>query len=202
MELKRNTRLIGARSTETNFPLAVYDDGDGPLWLFGHEYGASLLIRARSYETAWEIAVDEAKPIDEAEVPEAYGFDGPNAALELRHAVERADAGAGEYPELVEGYEHQANATGTGIVNLGHYTWLREFGPDDRADYRLVIRSDDCPLVDVVFEAESYGFAYTVEHETHRARSFSVLRDIGAVLRGLEQQYHGVNATVRWRSGT
>ena len=30
---------------------------------------------------------------------------------------------------LIEGYEYQSNATGTGIVNVGHYAWMNEIDP-------------------------------------------------------------------------
>jgi hypothetical protein len=34
-------------------------------------------------------------------------------------------------PELIEGYEYQSNASGTGIVDVGHYAWMREVEASD-----------------------------------------------------------------------
>lgn len=209
MEPKRHTCLVGARSREYNFPVPVYDDGDGPVWLFGDDAGTRLVIRAASYQAAWEIAIDEATPIPEAEVPEAYGFYGAQAALRLRHARELADAGEQEHPELVEGYEYQSNATGTGIVNVSDYAWLREWSRDDLDTLRLVIRSEDCPAIDVLFEIDGNDVLLTITEgslartdapvvRTDRFHSFSVLTDVGGRLGALERAYRAVNATVRW----
>lgn len=200
--LKDGTSLVGARCRKYNFPIETYDDGDGPVWMFGmggHSDCPGLIIRARSFELAYEIAIDEAATIPESEVPEAYGFYGEHAALELRHAVEHADAGAGEYPELVDGYEYQSNASGTGIVNVGHYAWLREMKREDCDDIRLVVRDDDHddPLR-VRFELESYAFTMTVNGKSKRFHSFSLLSDVGERLRRLERVYHTVNAERVW----
>lgn len=127
--------------------IRTYDDGDGPLWVFGRNPYAGqpeMVIRARSFETAWEIAIDECATIPESEVPEAYGFyssDHADPAKALRDAADAAHAGLGEYPELVEGYEYQSNCTGTGIVDVGRYAWLREMTREDCATIRLTIRA-------------------------------------------------------------
>lgn len=44
----------------------------------------------------------------------------------LTHAVEYIEENE---LELIEGYEYQSNFTGTGIVNVGHYQWMREITP-------------------------------------------------------------------------
>ncbi len=41
------------------------------------------------------------------------------------------------YPDLIEGYENQDNASGTGVVSMGHYAWMKE------ADLDLVEISDE-----------------------------------------------------------
>jgi hypothetical protein len=49
-------------------------------------------------------------------------------AIRILQAWDEA-ARAGErddYPELIEGYEYQSNASGTGIVDVGHYAWMNE----------------------------------------------------------------------------
>jgi len=112
------------------------------------------LIRARSFEKAWEIWVDESETIPESEIPEAYGFDGwdsdgekseteysPETAEErFKAAVKKAEAGKRDYPELVEGYEYQSNSSGTGIVSVSHYVWLRELVREDLGCFHLHIR--------------------------------------------------------------
>ena len=41
--------------------------------------------------------------------------------------------------ELIEGYQYQSNSSGTGIVNEGHYCWLREANADEIAAFKLAI---------------------------------------------------------------
>lgn len=134
--------------------------GCDSFFVAGHEFGPHVLIHARSFESAWETWIDESATIDESELPEAYGVtDGPFAdayrkehplpsgagdafqawhgaftaacLAELRRSGAAADAGEGDYPELVEGYEMQSNASGTGIVDVGHHAWMNEVDPAD-----------------------------------------------------------------------
>lgn len=148
------------------YPVQIYDDMDGPLWIFGHEHGPTLIIRASSFETAWEIAIDESPTIDPSEVPEAYGsFEylrewcpelwpeyfqvyrkegegksmGPQAVADIIFH-RRADEFVDNPPDLLEGYEYQSNSSGTGIVNVGHYAWLRELTHDDIDAFNLIVR--------------------------------------------------------------
>lgn len=80
------------------------------------------VITASCFEDAYEALLDELPPIDEDEVCEAYGF---NSQEELNAAINN-----GEYPELIEGYAHQPNASDIGIVDVGHYLSLREWTRD------------------------------------------------------------------------
>jgi len=48
---------------------------NGEWFVAGEEYGAEVLIHARSYGDAWEAWIDERPTISEDEVPEAYGVD-------------------------------------------------------------------------------------------------------------------------------
>lgn len=200
IELKHDTALVGARNRESNFPVEVYDDSMGPLWICGFEYGPTMIIRASSFEAAWEIWVDESQTIDEDDVPEAYGFYDDNAALKLRQAGELADAGEGDYPELQEGYYHQSNANGTGIVNVGHYAWLRELDRNDLDDIRLVVRHhDDADNAEnVSFAIGSYDYSMTVRGKTKSFRSFALHDDIGERIRRLERAFGTVNVETNW----
>jgi len=123
---------------------------NGEFFVAGHEFGASVLIHADSFESAWEAWIDECETIPESELPEAYGvpdsdemhmwrksnghlrneewskaYDAECARI-LRAWGDAADAGEREYPELIEGYEMQSNCSGTGIVDVGHYAWMNE----------------------------------------------------------------------------
>lgn len=119
-------------------------DDRGDLYVFGDEYGPTLVIRAESFSSAWEIAIDESRSIELDEVPEAYGFwihgdnklwwakdeesdriYGPYSSKESAHDAVYTIMESQER-DLAEGYEYQPNGTGTGIVNVGHYVWLSE----------------------------------------------------------------------------
>lgn len=39
--------------------ISVYDDGDGPMWLYENSQGLNGVVRARDYTTAWGICEDE-----------------------------------------------------------------------------------------------------------------------------------------------
>lgn len=66
-------RPCGKDSEKTQ--IKVYDDGFGPLWVHYNEYGVVGVIRAQSFETAYEIAQDEfMQKVPEDEVHEAYGW--------------------------------------------------------------------------------------------------------------------------------
>lgn len=204
--LKNDTSLVGAHNRESNFPIDCYDDSDGPLWLFGHEFGTTMVIRARSFEAAWEIAIDEAKTIADDEVPEAYGFYGDSADEELRMAGERAEE-TGDYPELVDGYYMQSNCSGTGIVDIGHYAWLREMTHDDADGIRLVVRHQDDAdeLPRVRFQLDSYSFIMAVTNSVGSSlgkaksfRSFDLCADVGERIRRLERAFGAVHVEREW----
>ena len=55
-------------------PLSHYDDGDGGLYVFANEFGAVALIRAGSWESAYEIAQDQfMSPATLADIVAEYG---------------------------------------------------------------------------------------------------------------------------------
>ena len=103
LERLEATWLVGVRSEYGN-DIAFYDDAYGPLWAYRDDGGLRGLVRAQTWESAYECVLDEIlKPIPEDEVEEAYNTE---------------DQGDAEYPELHEGYQYQPNATGTGIVAI------------------------------------------------------------------------------------
>lgn len=125
IELKRDTQLTGATNRFDN-EIAVYDDSLGPLWICGEEFGPSWIIRALSFEAAYGIWTDERPTIPQEEVHEAYGFD---SDADMVKCDTECREGSREYPDLIEGYSYQDNASDTGIVATGHYEWLHELTP-------------------------------------------------------------------------
>lgn len=136
--------------------------GDNGEWyVAGHEFGATHLIHASSFDDAWEAWIDASPTIGADELPEAYGIDDSremeawkkshpapvyrapewSAWVDAKNAEAKRilaqwddDARNGvrkDWPELIEGYENQSNASGTGIVDVGHYAWMREADLDD-----------------------------------------------------------------------
>ena len=136
--------LVGARQSrawdEYGTPIMIYDDGFGPLWIYREAGGLQGIVRAQSWESAYEICQDEIMTrVPQDEVIEAYGFYVLNtskpgnpgfqarspigellAEFNTRDEAEKycLDTIGREECELVEGYEYQPNATGTGLVSF------------------------------------------------------------------------------------
>jgi hypothetical protein len=133
MNIHENYEMVGAYQVpeyddSKRMPLRIYDDMFGGLFLAGHEFGAEIVIRAGSFQDAWEIWVDETKSIDPDEVNEAYGLDEGEQIVGF------------DLLDLVEGYEYQANSTGTGIVNMGHYAWMEPLTKEIAERHGIVIQ--------------------------------------------------------------
>ena len=160
--------LVGARQTkpwdEYGTPITIYDDGFGVLWLYREAGGLQGIVRARSWEAAYEICQDEIMSrVPQDEVIEAYGFytldrsqpgnpryqamrDAGNLLAEftIRTEAEKycLDTIQREECELVEGYEYQPNATGTGIVSFDlNGQSLEELTPElaERLEIRIQV---------------------------------------------------------------
>ena len=133
---RNGKRLASATQGKyARYPLKTYDDGYSfgyPLWLYGQEYGPTMLIAAGSFEDAYEIAMDESKTVSEDDLYEAYGFD-----TQAEYDKWTAERDEDDYRDLAEGFQYQSNSTGTGIVNVGYYEWLREFQKQDVLDYGI-----------------------------------------------------------------
>src|SRR5690606_16640532 len=100
MELKDDTELVAAWNH--GYRVKVYDDGWGPLWIFGEEFGPTMIIRAQSWEMAWEIALDELPEILAEEIPEAYGFDGWNSFGERTETEYRPETAKARFDAAVQ----------------------------------------------------------------------------------------------------
>jgi len=110
--MKDNTKIVSVHS-KFDTPIKWYDDGYGPLWVYRNSMGVAGVIRAMNWHDAYDIVLDEIlTPIEQNEIPEAYGFYGENA----EHAFAIACENEAEM-DLTEGYQFQPNSTGTGIVS-------------------------------------------------------------------------------------
>lgn len=107
--MKDNTEIVSCKN-KWGHEIRFYDDGYGPLWVYRTSTGITGIIRAMTWEDAYECILDDILvPIPVEEIPEAYGFYGENAQQELENAEE---------PELTEGYHYQPNSSGSGIVSI------------------------------------------------------------------------------------
>ena len=59
--MKDTQRLVGAKTRFGN-DIATYDDGYGPLWIHRDSMGISGIVRAKTWEDAYEICEDEFFP--------------------------------------------------------------------------------------------------------------------------------------------
>ena len=91
-----STTIVSATS-RFDHPIRFWDDGMGPLWLYRDAGGTIGIVRAQTWEDAYECVLDEIlQPISVEDAKEAFDENG----------------------ELMEGYQFQPNSTGTGIVSI------------------------------------------------------------------------------------
>lgn len=141
-EMEVSFRYARNYAGQEQYPIKYYDNGYGTLWVMRDTTGIVGIVRAQTYQDAYECVGDELKrPIDPSDVPDAYdAFDKfydwllskghlpTNRTREFacRYAPQffaisthRAnETGAWDDWELGEGYEYQSNASGTGIVSI------------------------------------------------------------------------------------
>lgn len=111
IELKHNTYLTSAK-TKFGHSISVYDDSIGPLWICGEEFGPSWIIRAQSFEDAWEIWTDEQPAIADEDVHEAYQWEVPGTSDRW---------GRPETANLID-YKWVENASGRGGRGIRPFT--------------------------------------------------------------------------------
>lgn len=58
MNIKDTETLVAAK-TNTGHTLPIWDDGFGPLWVAYNEFGPVGVVRANTWEDAYEAAIDE-----------------------------------------------------------------------------------------------------------------------------------------------
>lgn len=168
---------IERHGDSSDLPVIIGQHGSRA-WLFGHEFGATRLIIADSFNDAWEEMLDDAKAIEASEVPEAYGLES-EAEIDAIEAFTRNDGSDPtreqyslveailkrgscnwdgvnnpgdnpfsivDFPCLLEGYEYKPNfGNSTGIVDVGHYAWLRAVDESDFVDggLRVTFEADE-----------------------------------------------------------
>lgn len=134
LSIKTGTRLESAVRNGHDIRIAECSHTtSGAVWLAADEDGIAGIVAADSFEKAYEAVIDAMPTIKADEVYEAYGMGSPEE-LAARVADE-------DHPDLEEGYVHQSNCEGTGIVSVGHCLMLRRMTRRDAYDMGLQIRS-------------------------------------------------------------
>ena len=123
--LKQDTEILDVKSRFDNPIGFVMEDYEAPLWIYSWDaYGApTRIISADTWEGAYDACIDDLPTIEASEVFEAYGF-------EDQASFDQTVENDPDTLELSEGYQYQSNATGTGIVNVGHYESLNPLTTD------------------------------------------------------------------------
>ena len=70
-------QLVSAKYVPSGYSIHTYDEGFGPLWISRNSIGINGIVRARTWETAYNICEDEFFPeADETmeEIVKEYGF--------------------------------------------------------------------------------------------------------------------------------
>lgn len=122
METKMITdeqRLVGATSRH-GYAIPTYDDGYGPLWVHRNRLGISGIVRARTWEEAYEICEDEFFPeADETmeEIVKEYGF-------RREHKKQIHDPVAGWREVIKSDYP---------ISEFAQIRWITQETPDDES---------------------------------------------------------------------
>lgn len=104
-----------------SYSVKFWDSGWGDLWRYSDTLGIRAVVRATSFEEAWECVVDEILvPIDAEDLPDAFpDYAGCDASLDCKGGL-TSDGTCNLHPDacrnLGECHYYQGNATGTGIV--------------------------------------------------------------------------------------
>lgn len=109
--IKTATLVWGGKTYEVPYYDCSYSK-KAPLWLFKNEFGCTAIIKADSFEDAFDELLDNSNPISDDDMEE-YALDSNG--------------------DLNCGYYYQPNFTPNtcGIINLGYY-WTYEKFPNNR----------------------------------------------------------------------
>lgn len=87
--------LKGAKYSPSGYPIPTYDDGFGQLWISRNSIGINGIVRAKTFEDAYDICEDEFFPeADETieELTKEYGFTRKHVKIVNDHGTERDDS--------------------------------------------------------------------------------------------------------------
>ena len=114
--------LVGVKD-EFGRAIKFYDDGYGPIFAFRNSMGLVGIVRARTWETAWEICEDEFFPeADEtiSEIRAQYNFTREHKKV-IRCAIENSET----HPQLKPGEKFASSADYTENGKLTDGIFLR-----------------------------------------------------------------------------
>jgi hypothetical protein len=128
MKLKDNTELVSATNVHgREIEIACSSFMDATIWVYSSDFGPSLVVVADTFDDAYETMLDASPTVPQDELHEAYGLSSDQWSSD-------AGASCSDFPDLIEGYHYQPNASDTGVVAVGHYEhlapWTRKSGLD------------------------------------------------------------------------
>ena len=124
----QDSESLKSVKTKWDDSVKIYDDGMGPLWVYQETFGVVGVVRAMSFEDAFECVCDEIlTPIPLADVAEAHEWDGCDSDSSCEgkmkddgHCTKHEDS----YRNLGESYYYMPNAhTSSGIVETDLNGW-------------------------------------------------------------------------------
>lgn len=119
----------------------IVDDSDTNCWIAMWEHGVLAIIMSASFEDAYQSLIDAMDPIPNEDLEDAFAaYDDPEYTGDFDAWI-AAKEDAGIYPELVQGYEYQANGHGTCIVDVGHCLHLRRMTVSDARSLHVQIQN-------------------------------------------------------------
>lgn len=143
--------LVGC-ADRSGYPLRVYDDGFGPIWVGGYQFGPQFVIRAQRFDEAWEIFEDEfADAACEDDVESDYLKDfSEQKGIPWEPGMHISDCLREEFWGWVqddacfnENYGYRPN--GGELYAKDHYFWLEELTPEklERFELKLEIKDEE-----------------------------------------------------------
>ena len=102
MTITDNQRLVSAHFTHGT-PIAIYDDGFGPLWIHRDSMGVSGIVRASTWKDAYGIAEDQFFPTAEDAGAEYERIECMPDGKEMYHAQACWDEAYGYRPNGMGG---------------------------------------------------------------------------------------------------
>ena len=128
-----------------------YSDSGDTVWILvvpaGNFSCNRLAVVGRSFEDAYEAAIDELPTVSAADIHEAYiDPETDDVFLDSQSYQACIDmAKEGEYPELCEGYKQQSNwclTSGTGVVSFDPSSKLIPWTPEAFPDITITLEED------------------------------------------------------------